>query len=69
VREFLQENPFDIVHFHDYLGIGYYSLLAKRQGWAFQDTTFVVGLHGPSSWANHLSKRYPESVRVVFSRR
>ena len=41
------------MHFHDYLGHGYYSLLAKSEGTHFQDTAFVVGAHGSVAWADY----------------
>ncbi len=47
---YLKENRFDIVHFPDLFGLGYFSLLAKKQGIAFSKTLLTVMLHGPSSW-------------------
>jgi glycosyltransferase involved in cell wall biosynthesis/GT2 family glycosyltransferase len=41
---------FDIVHFPECQGLGFYSLLAKRQGLAFRNTMFVVSTHGPTFW-------------------
>lgn len=35
VYQYLRAADYDIVHFHDYLGIGYYSLVAKHLGIAF----------------------------------
>jgi glycosyltransferase involved in cell wall biosynthesis len=43
-------DAFDIIHFQEWRGNGYYSLLAKHQGLAFQRTTLCVGTHGPSCW-------------------
>jgi O-antigen biosynthesis protein len=48
--QYLKSKDFDIVHFPDWLGFGYYSLLAKRQGLTFQNTTFVVGAFGHEIW-------------------
>ncbi len=45
-----EHDDFDLVHFHEWRGIGYYSLLAKRQGLAFDRATLCVGTHGPSLW-------------------
>ncbi len=50
VYQYLLNHPHDIVHFPDFEGVGYYSLLAKKEGLHFLDTTFVVGLHGVSRW-------------------
>jgi glycosyltransferase involved in cell wall biosynthesis len=40
------EDEFDVVHFPEWQGLGYYSLQAKRQGIAFQELRFVVVCHG-----------------------
>ncbi len=44
------ESPFDVVHFPECQGHGYYALLARRLGLGFRDTTFVVGGHSPTRW-------------------
>ncbi|QCW27422.1 glycosyltransferase [Lysobacter enzymogenes] len=41
---------YDFVHFHDYKGLGFFCVNAKRQGLAFADTALVVQLHGPTRW-------------------
>jgi len=46
----LKQRDFDVIHFPDWMGLGYYSVLAKHQGLAFLDSTIVVGLHGPTAW-------------------
>ncbi len=45
-----EADNFDIVHFPECQGIGFYSLAAKRQGLAFQNSTFVISTHGPTLW-------------------
>jgi O-antigen biosynthesis protein len=45
-----RDREFDVIHFPDTLGHGYYSVIAKRQGWAFDRTTLVTGVHSPSEW-------------------
>jgi len=59
VSRFLRDRPeFDIVHFHDYQGAGYYSLLAKHQGYPeLANMTTVVGLHGPNLWAKSVGNQ------------
>ncbi|MFO0948419.1 MAG: glycosyltransferase family 4 protein [Planctomycetota bacterium] len=52
----LKNERFDIVHFPEYRGVAYYSLLAKRQNTEFSNTLFCIGAHGPTLWsieANH----------------
>jgi glycosyltransferase involved in cell wall biosynthesis len=45
-----EEQPYDVIHFVESIGHGFYSLLAKRQGLAFQRATAVVGVHSPRRW-------------------
>lgn len=49
-RQLEAARPYDFVHFHDYKGLGFFCVNAKRQGLAFADTTLVVQLHGPTRW-------------------
>jgi O-antigen biosynthesis protein len=44
------ESPYDAIHFVESLGHGFYSLLAKRQGLAFEHATTVVCAHSPRRW-------------------
>jgi len=46
----LKKRDFDVIHFPEWMGLGYYSVLAKHQGLAFLDCTMVVDLHSPSIW-------------------
>src|SRR5262245_6691773 len=41
---------FDIIHFHEWLGFGYFTLLAKHQGRNFASSTICVGIHSPTRW-------------------
>ena len=50
-----QQN-FDIIHFPECQGLGFYTLLAKRQGIAFRNITFIVGTHGPTFWVKEGSQ-------------
>lgn len=52
------QNEFDIIHFPECQGLAFYSLLAKRQGLAFGDTTFVISTHGPTLWVKEGSQDY-----------
>jgi O-antigen biosynthesis protein len=49
---------FDVIHFPECQGLAFYSLLAKRQGLAFDDTIFVVSTHGPTLWVKEGSQDY-----------
>lgn len=52
------QHDFDIIHFPECQGLGFYSLLAKRQGLAFTNCTFVVSAHGPTFWVKEGSQDY-----------
>lgn len=56
---YLKTRDFDVVHFPEVLGIGYYALLARRQGLAFRNTTLCVGAHGPSQWVREANGAGP----------
>ena len=59
---------FDIVHFPEWQGLGYYSLLAKHQGIAFRDLTFCVGTHGSTSFVDQ-AFGYMEQIAADFMER
>ncbi|HEV8060733.1 MAG TPA: glycosyltransferase, partial [Gemmataceae bacterium] len=48
--QWLRQQSFEVVHFPETHGIGFYSLLAKKQGLEFARTLFCVSVHGPNSW-------------------
>jgi glycosyltransferase involved in cell wall biosynthesis len=50
LRERDSKQPYDAIHFVESLGHGLYSLLAKRQGLAFERATTVVCAHSPRRW-------------------
>ncbi len=51
-----REAEFDIVHFPEWQGVGFYAVSAKRQRLAFAGTSFVVVSHSPTMYLapNHL---------------
>ena len=50
VYQWLKKQKFDVVHFPELEGPGYYSMLSKRQGLAFARTTLCVETHSPTRW-------------------
>jgi len=50
VYQYLKTQEFDLVHFPEWEGVAYYTVLAKREGLAFGKTQIVVGVHGPTHW-------------------
>jgi len=51
VYMWLRSQQFDVIHFPDYIGLGYFTALAKQQGLYFQDTTICTTAHAPTMWA------------------
>lgn len=50
VYRWLRGRRFDIVHVHEWRGLAFYALTAKRQGLALQDSLVCVGAHSPVLW-------------------
>src|SRR4029078_5145469 len=50
VYRWLKTQTFRGIHFHQWRGIALYSVLAKRQQLAFDDTILCVGAHSPVLW-------------------
>ena len=46
----LQQHPFDVIHFSEWKGPGYFCLRAKHQDLAFANTLLCVHTHGPTLW-------------------
>jgi len=57
-----KHDEFDVVHFHEWHGNGYYSLLAKHQGLAFDATTLCVSTHSPTSWNKQGNHEFMDQV-------
>ncbi len=67
-----QAVPYDVIHFHDYKGLGHYCVAAKKQGLAFPATTLVVQVHGPTRWtleANGHDFSHEDQLRIDFLER
>lgn len=54
IREY--ETPFGVIHFPEYGGLGYHSIMAKRHGVHFSACELVVHLHGSTRWAVSLDQ-------------
>jgi glycosyltransferase involved in cell wall biosynthesis len=62
VYRHLTGRRYDIVHFNDCMGEGFYCLAMKRLGAAFQETRLWVGLHSPSQWIYELNRVLPDTL-------
>jgi glycosyltransferase involved in cell wall biosynthesis/GT2 family glycosyltransferase len=72
VYEWLKTRSFDIVHFHEWRGIGFYALSAKRQGLCLQTAVTVVGSHSPTLWHQEGMRELPrggDDVELDFIER
>mmetsp|Transcript_7494 Transcript_7494/g.21198 ORF Transcript_7494/g.21198 Transcript_7494/m.21198 type:complete len:807 (+) Transcript_7494:211-2631(+) len=72
VYDWLRQRRFDVVHFPDWQGHGYYSLLAKHLGLDFHRTTMCCMVHGPLYWArtsNSHTLDTPEDIETDFLER
>lgn len=57
-----QQPAFDVVHFSEWKGPGYFALRAKRQGLAFADTLLCIHTHGPTLWHKLSNGEYVTSA-------
>ncbi|MBU6394976.1 MAG: glycosyltransferase [Sphingomonadales bacterium] len=73
MMRWLIDNPMDVVHVSEWRGTGYLCLLAKRQGWAFAQTLFVVKTSSPWMWnrlyGGHMLDRADDLVKTYAERR
>lgn len=60
--QWLCTRDYDVIHFPEWGGIPYYSLLAKHQGLAFTHSLLCVGTHGPTLWAKQANAEYLEKL-------
>ncbi|HEY1797278.1 MAG TPA: glycosyltransferase [Stellaceae bacterium] len=51
VYQALKGSDYDVIQFVDYLGLGYFTALAKHQGLCLSATTLVVTAHSPTLWS------------------
>jgi len=61
----LAARTFDVVHFHEWRGIGFYALHGRRQGLCLQNAITVVGSHSPSLWHKEGMNELPNGVDDV----
>ncbi len=59
----LKSQTFDVIHYPEYPGHGYFIALAKHQGLAFGNTLLCLGTHGPSMWSREANGYQVNAVR------
>lgn len=59
IKEFALEleSCFDKIIFHDYMGLGFYTALAKKHGLGFRDTEIIVSAHGNHKLSYHFGSK------------
>lgn len=62
VHHWLKARSFDVIHFHDWRGVGYWTMAAKRQGLAHQGALLVVHVHGQTLWHKTHSSEFLDSL-------
>ncbi|MCD6034322.1 MAG: glycosyl transferase family 2 [Rickettsiales bacterium] len=51
ICEWIKEHErFDCIHFHDWQGLGFFTLLAKQQGMLSRNTPIIIQSHSPTFW-------------------
>ncbi len=66
------QQTYDFIHFHDYKGLGFASLVAKSQRLGFPKTKLVVQAHGPTRWAlaaNQHPFTHEDQLKIDFMER
>lgn len=56
IYEWLRKEDFDVIHFTEMMGPGYYCFLAKKQGTDFQNTLLCTGTHSPTLWIREANR-------------
>ncbi len=67
-----QQARFDVIHFPEINGVGFYALTARRLGLAFERTCLAVTLHSPTIWhrlENHEAVVDTEDLVLDFMER
>ena len=53
------KDDFDIISFPDYFTVGYFTVLAKHQGLAFQNVSLMIQCHSTIRWTDEMNFRPP----------
>lgn len=68
VYTYLRGRRFDVIHFNDCMGEGFYCLAMKRQGQGFSNTLLCLAHHGPSQWVYEINRTVPDQpIHLAFS--
>ena len=59
---FIEHRGYDVIHFHDYFGLGFYTAMARRQGWV--ESQIVTQTHGSSEWVRRYNLALPDLANL-----
>lgn len=62
---FFKKNHFDVIHFVDYAGLGYFTSIASKLGF-IEGTKIVTTMHGPTSWSLTTNLTPVSDVNMLF---
>ncbi len=67
IHQWLTDNQvgFDLVIFPEWMGLAYYSLLAKTQGLEYSNLSIIINTHSPELWAVEGNRSLPASIDYV----
>ncbi|WP_207539370.1 glycosyltransferase [Sabulicella rubraurantiaca] len=68
----LMARDFDVVHYHEWRGIGFFAAAARRAGLGLHRTALVCQLHSPTAWHRRNSHDFaatPEAAAISFMER
>lgn len=68
VCRWLKRRSFDVVHFHEWLGYGLKTVLAKAGGEAFASTVLCTTLHSPTQWIDAGNEETASAEKGEISR-
>lgn len=68
VKQYLTswDQQFDVIFFHDYLGLGYYTALTRKLGLGLEKTLIGTVIHGPSEWARTLNMVNEDAADITL---
>lgn len=70
--QWLIGRSFDVVHYHEWRGVGFFAAQARRAGLGLRGTRLVCQLHSPTTWHRCHSDDFasgPEAAAVAFMER
>ncbi|MCR0983673.1 glycosyltransferase [Roseomonas populi] len=66
VYQQLKDTSFDVIHFVDYIGLGYFTALARSQGLALARTALTVTAHSPTLWSRLSNLRTVDDITYMI---